>query len=312
MNTEMLSVKTARAKLLFHKHSPEILLVGGIASVLGGTVLACRATLKAPDLVKEAKSMMKAVELIAENAPDDPENAPSEVKKAKVVLGLEYGFGLARLYAPSVILMTAGIGMLVGSNRILSRRNAALLGMYKAVDEAFKRYRGRVRDELGEEVDTYFRYRKARKDGMQILDMKKKPIKWDDTEVELPGELADDEDGRILGMPSQYAVFFDSGSPQWRTDNTFNEFFLKSQQNYANQKLQMSGHVFLNEVYDMLGVDRTKEGAIVGWVKDHGDDFIDFDIYNPYNAPYGEFETGPSTESLLLDFNVDGVIFDLI
>ena len=311
MNTELLSVKTARAKLLLNKHSPEILLVGGIASVLGGTILACRATLKAPDLVNQAKSMMRAVDIIAENDPDNPENAPSEVKKAKVVLGLEYGFGLARLYAPAVILTTAGIGMLVGSNRILSRRNAALLGMYKAVDEAFKRYRGRVRDELGEEVDTYFRFKK-KKEGLQILDAKKKPVKWDEIEADLPGELTDTEDDRILGMPSQYAIFFDSSSPQWRTDNSFNEFFLKAQQNYANDKLQMAGHVFLNEVYDMLGVPRTKEGAIVGWVKEHGDDFIDFDIYNPYNAPYGEFETGPSTESLLLDFNVDGVIFDII
>ena len=311
MNTELLSVKTARAKLLFHKHSPEILLVGGIVSTLAGTVLACRATLKAPDLVNQAKSMMRAVDIIAENDPDNPENAPSEVKKAKVVLGLEYGLGLARLYAPAVILTTAGIGMLVGSNRILSRRNAALLGMYKAVDEAFKRYRGRVRDELGEEVDTYFRFKK-KKEGLQILDAKKKPVKWDEIEADLPGELADTEDDRILGMPSQYAIFFDSSSPQWRTDNSFNEFFLKAQQNYANDKLQMAGHVFLNEVYDMLGVPRTKEGAIVGWVKEHGDDFIDFDIYNPYNAPYGEFETGPSTESLLLDFNVDGVIFDII
>lgn len=312
MNTEMLSVKTARAKLLLNKHSPEILLAGGIVSVLGGTVLACRATLKAPQLVAEAKLVMNSVDIVAAKDPDNPENSPSEIKKAKVVLGLEYGLGLARLYAPSVILMTAGIGMLVGSNRILSRRNAALLGMYKAVDEAFKRYRGRVREELGEEVDTYFRYKKRREGGMQVLDDKKKPIKWDDVEVDLPGELTDTEDDRILGMPSQYAVFFDSSSPQWRTDNSFNEFFLKSQQNYANQKLQMTGHVFLNEVYDMLGIDRTKEGAIVGWVKDHGDDYIDFDIYNPYNAPYGEFETGPSTESLLLDFNVDGVIFDLI
>jgi len=310
MNTEMLSVKTARAKLLLNKHSPEILLVGGIASILGGTVLACRASMKAPHILAEAKVLMNTVDVVSQN-PNDPELSPSEIKKAKLVLGLEYGLGLARLYAPSVIFMTAGIGMLVGSNRILNGRNAALIGMYKAVDEAYKRYRGRVRDEFGDEVDHYLRFQK-RKEGLQILDDKKKPVKWDDIEAALPGELTDTEDDYILGMPSQYAVFFDSSSPQWRTDNSFNEFFLKSQQNYANQKLQMDGHVFLNEVYDMLGVPRTKEGAIVGWVKDHGDDFISFDIYNPYNAPYGEFETGPSTESLLLDFNVDGIIFDLI
>jgi len=146
---------------------------------------------------------------------------------------------------------------------------------------------------------------------MQVLDKKKKPIKFEEEDnIDLPGEIHDGDE--LMGMPSQYAVFFDSDSPQWRTDNTFNEFFLKAQQNYANQKLEAQGHVFLNEVYDMLGVERTKEGAIVGWVKDHGDNFVDFDIYNPFNAPHGEIEPGPSTTSMMLDFNVDGIIFDLI
>lgn len=307
MNSELISVKAARTKLLLAKHSPEILMVGGIASVLAGTVLACRATLKAPSIVEEARTMMKAVDIIAE----EEKTEPGEVKKAKLVLGAEYGLGLARVYAPSAVLMVAGIGMLVGSNRILNRRNAALLGAYKAVDEAFKRYRGRVREELGEEVDTYFRFKK-KKEGLQVLDAKKKKVDWDEVETaDLPGELIDEEE-HSLGMPSPYAIFFDKDSPQWRTDGTFNEFFLKAQQNHANDRLALIGHVFLNEVYDMLGVERTKEGAIVGWVKDHGDSFIDFDIYNPYNTPFSGPEGVATQESLLLDFNVDGVIYDII
>lgn len=307
MNSELISIKAARTKLLLAKHSPEILMVGGIASVLAGTVLACRATLKAPSIVEEARTMMKAVDIIAE----DEKTEPGEVKKAKLVLGAEYGLGLARVYAPSAVLMVAGIGMLVGSNRILNRRNAALLGAYKAVDEAFKRYRGRVREELGEEVDTYFRFKK-KKEGLQVLDAKKKKVDWDEVETaDLPGELIDEEE-HCLGMPSPYAIFFDKDSPQWRTDGTFNEFFLKAQQNHANDRLALVGHVFLNEVYDMLGVERTKEGAIVGWVKDHGDNFIDFDIYNPYNTPFSGPEGVATQESLLLDFNVDGVIYDII
>ena len=48
MNKEALLIKTARAQLLVKKYSPELLLTGGIVGVVGGTVLACRATLKAP------------------------------------------------------------------------------------------------------------------------------------------------------------------------------------------------------------------------------------------------------------------------
>lgn len=307
MNAEQFSVRTARTKLLIQKHSPEILLVGGITSVVAGTVLACRATLNTPAILGEARAMMAALDIIAEE--DGQETG--EVKKAKVLVTVEAGVGLARVYAPSVVLMVAGIGMLVGSNRILNGRNAAILGAYKAVDEAYKRYRGRVREELGDDVDNYFRFKKRRKDGtMQVLDDKKKKIKFDEIDnIDLPGELIDAGD---MGIPSPYAVFFDNDSPQWRgSGNSYNEFFLKAQQNHANDRLALVGHVFLNEVYDMLGVDRTKEGAVVGWVKDHGDSFVDFDLYNPYNALNGEFER-EKQESFLLDFNVDGVIYDLI
>ena len=312
MNKEKLLIKSARVQLLVNKHSPELLLVGGFIGVVGGTILACRATLKAPQIIGEAKSVLSAIDILAlEEEQAEPEHSKQEVQRAKLLLTLRYGFELGRLYAPSAIVLGISLGMLVGSNRILNRRNAAVIGAYKAVDAAFKRYRGRVREELGDDVDTYFRYKKKREGGIQLLDDKKKPIKFDEEDlIELPGELSDD--GEQMGMPSPYAVFFDTDSPQWRTDNTFNEFFLKAQQNYANQKLQTQGHVFLNEVYDMLGVERTKEGAVVGWVKNHGDNFVDFDIYNPYNAPHGEIEPGPSTTSMMLDFNVDGIIFDVI
>lgn len=306
MNSELLSVKTARARLLLNKHSPEILLVGGITSIVAGTVLACKATLKTPAILEEARIMMSSVDVLAIRDETDP----GEVKKAKLLVSVEAGIGMARIYAPSAVLMCVGIGMLVGSNRILSRRNVALLGAYKAVDEAFKRYRGRVREELGDDVDNYLRYKKRREGGMQVLDEKKKNIKFDEIDnIDLPGELAD---GEGMGVPSPYAIFFDDTSPQWRgSGNSYNEFFLKAQQNFANDRLALIGHVFLNEVYDMLGVDRTKEGAIVGWVRDHGDNFVNFDIYNPYNAVNGTFET-EKQESFLLDFNVDGVIYDII
>jgi hypothetical protein len=310
MNKEQLLIKTARAQVLMHKHSPELLLAGGIFGVVTGTILACRATLKAPAILDEARGMMDALDDIVEA--EEGVHTVREVKKAKLWITAQSGIELSRLYAVPVIILGVSIGMLVGSNRILNQRNLALVGAYKAVDEAFKRYRGRVRDELGDEVDFYFRHQKKREGGMQVLDAKKKPIKFEEEDlIELPGELGD-QDAR-MGMPSQYAIFFDGDSPQWRTDMFHNEFFLKAQQTFTNQSLQARGHVFLNEVYDALGIERTKEGAVVGWVKDHGDNFVDFEIYNPYNAPHGAIEPGPSdNKSMLLDFNVDGVIFDII
>ena len=112
---------------------------------------------------------------------------------------------------------------------------------------------------------------------------------------------------------SQYARFFDETSPYWYKNPEMNLFFLLAQQNHANEKLKARGYLFLNEVYDMLGMPRTKAGQIVGWVykenNTDGDNYVDFGIYRTeQNAKFvNGFEN-----SVLLDFNVDGPVFDKI
>lgn len=82
-----------------------------------------------------------------------------------------------------------------------------------------------------------------------------------------------------------------------------------------NDLLRSRGHVFLNEVYDCLGIPRTKAGQIVGWVysKDNpvGDNYIDFGIYDVYKPAIADFVNGYE-RSILLDFNPDGNIWELI
>lgn len=306
LNNIQLPPQAYRFGLQLKKSSPELLLVGGVLGVLTATALACKATLEAPAIIEDAKEMLDAIDKLAE-IPDAYDE--KEIAKAKTVTTVKATFEMVRLYSVPAFIMTVSIGALVGSNRILNGRNLALAGAYKAIDEAFLSYRRRVKDEFGEDVDVYLRYKKPHDGQMQIVDEKKKAIKFEDEEtVDLIGELYDDE-GDLMGMPSKYAIFFDNESPQWRTDNTMNEFFLTAQEKYANQKLQARGHVFLNEIYDALGIEHTPEGAIVGWVKGYRDDFISFDIHNPFNS----FEPGPEQQQqLLLDFNVDGVIYDLI
>lgn len=111
---------------------------------------------------------------------------------------------------------------------------------------------------------------------------------------------------------SYYARFFDEGCTGWTKDSEFNLIFLKQQQNYANELLRKKGHLFLNEVYDMLGIPRTKAGQMVGWIYNEknpiGDNFVDFGINNARNK---DFVNGYE-RIILLDFNVDGEILDLI
>ena len=91
--------------------------------------------------------------------------------------------------------------------------------------------------------------------------------------------------------------------------------FLKQQQSYANDLLKSRGHLFLNEVYDLLGIQRTKAGNIVGWIYDEknpvGDNFVDFGIYDINRPKNRDFVNGYE-RTIILDFNVDGDILSLM
>lgn len=111
---------------------------------------------------------------------------------------------------------------------------------------------------------------------------------------------------------SHYARWFDEKCQGYCNDSEYNLMFLKCQQNFANEKLRHRGYLFLNEVYDMLGIPKTVAGRVVGWKYDErnpvGDNFVDFGIYEDWNAAF----VNGYVDKVLLDFNVDGNIFDAL
>ena len=111
---------------------------------------------------------------------------------------------------------------------------------------------------------------------------------------------------------SQYAKVFDVTCNPWTPDSEYNLTFLRNQQNICNDRLMIKRHLFLNDVYDVLGIPRTKAGAVVGSVYDEknpiGDNFIDFGLMNECNS---DFING-YTSTAILDFNVDGSILNYI
>lgn len=111
---------------------------------------------------------------------------------------------------------------------------------------------------------------------------------------------------------SKYAKWFDNSCLGWTKNSEYNLAFLTIQQNYANEFLRAKGHLFLNDVYKMLGIKETTVGQVVGWIYNEentiGDNFVDFGLTNTYNA---DFING-NTPDALLDFNVDGWILDRI
>lgn len=310
-NSIMKSAATAFNKVAFKakKHSPEILMVTGIVGAVGSAVMACRATLKVNDILDETKETVDKIHGVLENdAVDEDTYSEEDSKKDLAVVYAQTGWKFVKLYAPSVIMGALSITSILASNNIMRKRNLAIAAAYTAIDQSFKDYRGRVVERFGEVVDRELKYNlKAAKVTEKILDEetgKEKKIK---KTVEVLG------DG-VEGY-SDYARFFDDGCAGWEKDAEYNLMFLRSQQQYANDLLISRGHLFLNEVYDMLGIPRTKAGQIVGWIyndQNHvGDNYVDFGIYDISKQEKRDFVNGYE-RSILLDFNVDGPIYNLI
>lgn len=101
---------------------------------------------------------------------------------------------------------------------------------------------------------------------------------------------------------------FDRNCVGWTDDSRYNRYFLSDTQRHCNDLLRDRGHLFLNEVYDMLGFPRISAGQVFGWIYKDENSHVDFDISKPCNV---EFGVGFKTE-LNLSFNVDGIIIDKI
>lgn len=310
----MLSIQTiqsavtksvGRGGLVLQKYSPEILLTVGITGAIVSTIMACRATLKVEAIVEETKDDLDQIKGAKKQGKTVNGESYSEEDYTKdlAIAYVQSGLKFTKLYGPSVGFGVLSVGCILSAHGIMTRRQVGLVAAYNLVSEGFASYRKRVTDELGEEVDRQYRQgvHEESVNGTEV-DPEGKTVK-----VKKKVKTYD------AATKSDYARFFDQLSPQWRKDASMNLYFLKAQQNFLNDKLKANGHVFLNEVYDALGIPRSKAGQVVGWVNNSkdGDSFIDFDIYNISNGPGRDFVNGYNN-AILLDFNVDGIIFDLI
>lgn len=280
------------------KHSPEILVVAGIAGTVVSAVLACKATTKVAEILDETKGTLDTIhEGMETGAINGQEYTTEDGKKDTVVVYAQTGMKLAKLYGPAIILGTLSITSILASNNILRKRNVALGAAYAAIDKSFKEYRGRVIERFGEQVDTELKYGiKAKK----FEEIEVDPETGKEKKVKKTVMVADPN------LQSDYAVYFDSKSRNYETNPDYNRMFLKAQQAFANDKLQTRGHLFLNEVLDDLDLPRTPAGQIVGWTKDGPDGYVNFRIVEVER----ETEDGRHEPALLLDFNVEGNIWE--
>lgn len=296
------------AGLQLKKHSPEILVGVGIVGTVASTVLACKATTKVGKILDETKKTTEVIHMGMDNGHiNGVDYTEQDGKKDLTIVYAQTGIKLAKLYAPAVVLGALSITSIVAGHTILKKRNIALAAAYTVVDKGFKNYRKNVVERFGEQIDNELRYNiKAKEIEVESVD--------EEGNKTVKKEIVDSVDVNGLDDYSIYARFFDAASDQFDKDPEYNLMFLRRQQEYANELLRSRGHVFLNEVYDMLGIQRTKAGQVVGWIYDeknpNGDNYIDFGIFKN-REPNRRFVNGYEY-NILLDFNVDGPIYELI
>lgn len=288
------------------KHSPEIMVFAGVAGTVVSAVMACKATTKVGEVIEETKKQVNQVhEVLADETIPEEKYSQEDGKKDLAIIYAQTGVKFVKLYGPAVLLGALSITSILAGHNITRKRNIALAAAYATIDKGFKEYRSRVVDRFGKELDRELRYNiKAEEIEETTTDSKGK-----EKTVKKTIEVVDPNENSV------YARFYDDGCTGWTKDPEANLMFLKLQQAHANDILKSRGYLFLNDVYKMLGIPVSKAGQIVGWIYDEkngtGDNFVDFDIYDACNSKKRDFVNGYE-RTILLDFNVDGNILDLI
>lgn len=291
------SMRTAGFQV--RKYSPEIMIGVGIVSAIAGVIMACRATLKAKPVVEEHKKRIEAIH----EAYDDPEiNYSEQAKNKDVTKTYAYtGWQLIKLYSVPAALVTLSFASFLGSHKIMSDRNMETAAAAMAFSTMVKGYRERVAEKIGKDEEGALWIKPTREELMKAAEEAKAD---DDVKSKKRRNKKDPY------KPGVYARIVDEACPFWDPNPEFTLWGLKAAESTANNLLETRRFLFLNDVYDILGFERTQQGSRVGWIYDpailHKIDFGLYDMRDPMKA---RFLDG-SEPNVIIDFNVDGVILN--
>lgn len=318
MNTQDLKDKVTRAaysvKFKAEKNAPQILLAVGIGGILTSTVLACRATLKAKDVMDIHKENIdhahKAKEM-RDRGDIDPETYTDEDYARDLInTYVRTGAECVKLYGPSFIVGGLSIFAICKSEGILHERNGVLAAAAAAEAREFKAYRERVADRFGEDIEEEIRY------NMQDVTVRT------ETKNEDTGEItAVDEIVRKPVDLDRFSFFFDEscnagiGSGDlWTKDPYMNRISLSMAAEHFNTLTRTRGYIFYNDIRKYFNKAPIPEGQIYGCIydPDNSDWMIDFGIFNDTDDGLNRrFINGDEAVALLRFDNLRMIYYDL-
>ena len=283
------------------KHAPTILSITASAGVIATGYLAWKAGTRFEDVEGRDWDRRKECLRNADTIPD--EDVPKIERKNRILFILD----TVRTVAPAAIVGAATITMIYFSNSISKKRLAAMGAAYATLQTAFDGYKRTMVEALGKEsVDKILKPKlpNVGKSAEEILSSDNK------------SDAANVSDAVVNSLKalSLYArIIAEESSTCWDPNEDYTSQNLAAVQLWANRRLERKGHLFLNEVYDQLGLSRTREGAVVGWLKNgEGDNYVSFGDFDAsiYRVPSDDYTRVDS--NFIVDFNVDGLIWDRI
>lgn len=313
MNLTIVKTGMKRMGLIVYKHMPQILFGAGVLTGAGALIETARGTTKIDDIFSRKETRLAKIDALMINDAYTEDDRQKDILKTKAIMCVD----LAKAYAPATILYAASVTCFLGGHHILAQRYAATAAALTATTKAFNGYRGNVKDELGDEADWRFLH------GIKAEELDKVTITDEKGETKEITVVKRSDIGKNPNDYSMYAKVFKKGNDYWQGESSYNMWFLKKVQNQMNDKLlarrnhEHGGYLFLNEVYEALGFSSTKAGAVVGWYipkegaedDNNGDYYVDFGIFSKNGSV--RF-INDEEDSIILDFNVRGSIYDLL
>lgn len=160
-----------------------------------------------------------------------------EDEKSAPLTKVETMVAVAPVYAPAIAIGGATIACIIASTILNNRQKMALSSAYILLDQSYKKYKDKIVTLIGEDASRDVE-REVTKDSIESLRKVKAPS-------------------------SDEALIFYEKHKSELFERTMVE--VKDAEYLLNKKFVTTGHVSLNDFYELLGLDKTEEGEVLGW-----------------------------------------------
>lgn len=265
------------------KNSPIILTIGGVVGLGATAVYSYKAAKKVEVIVEGIEVARKDEERLAELSHLEQNVSISAEEKdelnylmfnSKPVSRVEVVKDLAGAVALPVTLGLTSIACIGLSYHIQNNRIGSLAAALATASAERLYYDNKYKEVHGEEQYNKFMAPTER---------------TTTTVTDSNGKKKEVEAETKADVPSIHGEWFDKSSEYTKDDHDYNMAFIRSIDDTLQLRMFRKGFLLMNEVYDALGLDRTRAGALLGWSTATGFELTP-EVTNCLNTVTGEVE----------------------